>query len=54
MTKVKKINENYAIVSFEKSVEMFSMQYVNALKGQGFKVSKKYQKGSEVFVELKK
>lgn len=54
-TKVQKINENYAIVSFHKSVEMFSMQnYVKALELKGFNIAKKYQKGSEVFVEMKK
>jgi len=54
MTKVHKVNENHAIVSYEKSVEMFSMQYVNELRKKGFKVTKKYRKGSEVFVEMKK
>jgi hypothetical protein len=54
-TKVHKINENHAIVSFHKSVEMFSMQnYVKELKLKGFKIIHKCQNGSEVFVELKK
>jgi hypothetical protein len=55
MTKVQKLNENHAIVSFDKSVEKFSMQnYVKALQSKGFKITNKYQKGSEVFVEMKK
>jgi len=54
-TKVKKVNENHAIISFDKSVERFSMQnYVKALQLKGFKISRRYQKGSEVFVEMKK
>ena len=54
-TKVQKVNENHAIVSFDKSVEMFSMQnYVKSLQSKGFNITKKYQKGKEVFVEMKK
>jgi hypothetical protein len=52
-TQIKKVNENHAIVSFHKSTEQFSTtMYVNALKGMGFTISKKYQKGNEVFVEM--
>ena len=56
MTKIQKVNENYLIVSFEKSAEaeMYSMKYVNILRKKDFKVTKKYQKGSEVFLEMKK
>ena len=54
-TKIHKINENHAIVSFHKSTEMFSMQnYVKELKLKGFKIIHKCQNGSEIFVELKK
>jgi NAD-dependent DNA ligase len=54
-TKINKINENHVIVSFDKSTEMFSMQnYVNTLKLRGLAITKRYQNGSEVFIEMKK
>jgi hypothetical protein len=54
-TKINKVNENHVIVSFDKSTEMFSMQnYVNALKLRGLSITKRYQNGSEVFIEMKK
>lgn len=54
-TKIKKINDDHIILSFHKSTEMFSMlNYGRILQSRGFKITNRYQKGSDIIVTMKR